>query len=218
MGGAATVCIQYSDGSRDSYAAYNRGMAIIANHSSILNAKTDEECDAAARRLFQQEDENYRGSYFEVHSGLAPNWYGLVFIDIQNKRVVDCNGYTHVRIYLTVDEGYADDYAENVLRLAELGYVFKFSRGEEYLFGEGNYLHYKFDDMEKATVEDIQEAIDTGFRCDYSFAVVPPGWEYVCPVEDYYVLREYFKEQGYELSEEEEKKWDEFLAERYDDE
>lgn len=122
MGGAATVCIQKGDSSRLSYMAYNKSMQIIPNDFELLTAPVGRR-DKIVDKLYERESALSRGEYFEAEPGLAPEWYGLNFIDTSKSRVWVCQAQNNIDIIwpeMIVDE-YAEGYAENAYALADVG-------------------------------------------------------------------------------------------------
>ena len=222
MGGAATVCIQYEDGTRDSYMGYNRGMAIIPNHSAILKAK-DGERDAIAKELFAKEKEHYADDYFTDSPGLAPEWYGLNFIDLKKKRIWFCQSQNNIPTYNECSLGhfYADDYRENLLRLTELGYV-RYKKDKEYKqMKEAQKPNVIIEsNIKLATVKQVENAIagksNFGFNFN-SFVVFAPEWDYGDFMDEIGKMYEMIK-SDYDLTEDEVKRWDEFLKDEDEDE
>lgn len=221
MGGAATVCIQYEDGTRDSYMGYNRGMAIILNHSEILTAK-DGERDAIAKPLFEREKEHYSGDYFSDTPGLAPEWYGLNFIDLKKKRIWFCQGQNNIPTYNTYSLGshYADDYNENVMRLAELGMLrYQKDKNKHWkIVSEAQKPNLIIEpNLPLVTVKDVQKAFDNKISGFCSFVVFAPGWDYGDLIDEMGKMYELIK-SDYDLTVDEVKRWDVFIKDEDDEE
>lgn len=224
MGGAATVCIQYEDGTRDSYMAYNRGMAILLNHSEILTAP-DGERDAIARELFSRERGFYDDDYFTDYPGLAPEWYGLNFMDLKRKRIWWNQGQNNIPVYYVASliHDYAPDYRENLARLAELGYVhlrehkvMNFNEAQE----PNNIIACE---LPIATVEQVEfltkndiHAVDKMFNGFASFNVFVPDWDYGNFHGDFKKMYEMIK-ADYDLTDDEEKRWQAYLKFKHGD-
>lgn len=212
MGGAATVCIQYTDGARDSYMAYNKGMCFVPNNSYILSASPDK-IDEVAKEVYKRESASSVGEYFEDSPGLAPVWYGINFIDLGKKRIWQAQGQNDITTYFApfLNDFYADDYAENLRRLSENGWIYVTKDMEDYCKFCTSNATQGFDVV---TPDQIDRAVDGLAKKDeYYYFVRADGWEYRSfhdPTEELYELIK----AEYELTGAEQKIWAEFLEER----
>lgn len=91
MGGAANICVILSDGSRRSVMAYNDAMSDLTNNFEFRSSPTD----AQALKWLEQYQADTNDAYFKNHElGLCPSWYGLVAIDIPQRRIFTCQSYS----------------------------------------------------------------------------------------------------------------------------
>jgi hypothetical protein len=222
MGGAATVCVQYTDGTRDSFMGYNGDMATIAKSAAVLNA-SDDCIDKIVKEIVAEQKADNAGSYYESYPGLAPEWYGLNFIDLQKRRIWFCQGQNNIGTYHSTEfYGKASEYNNNVLELARIGFL-KCVPREEYIkldiMQKPKIYSVKDSDLESVSynrMEDVIKGTDSSQMSSWDiYLICAPNWDhgsFSCIKKMYKLIK-----QEYNLSDDENKIWKAFIKERFEE-
>jgi len=207
MGGSANFCVQYSDGTRDSYSPYNKGMAIIPTNAQLLLLPPASR-DHVVRKLVASQKKVYK-ELDESAVHLVPEWYGLIFLDLSKSLIWSCQGqndnmaWKHNAItgdYLSEHPlGGDDNYLlENLSMLARHGLLHKFSsyHGINEKISESEFRH------------DINSPA-TNRSSLVSYKVFPTGWT-ILNGSSWTDNYEFFTE-NYNLSQQEMDDWEEYI-------